>query len=483
MKVVQIDIENILGLEKLTVKPGALTIVTGSNGVGKTSFLEAIRAVAAEGHDASLLRTGAQSGFVRLTLDDGSVMQKTVTPKGSSFEGRHPKLGKVSRARAWVDSLIDQLGTDPLALIYCPAKKRAELLAETLAVEVGDKELAAAAGRSVASFRLASAITGLDRIDFARKALYDERTGLNRVAKDKRATASQLRATLPTPTEAPEDAKSLRWDADRVTKARDEKLAAISAEAVRFDTLAHDTYREAVGAEKERLGARLIRIAEDAAEKIRLFTEKVNAERGAAEQTARTAFDEFDAYKRDVLTTALRVTEESAAKQAAELRANLDPRIVELTAQVAVADERERENARAEKTREILAGAEQDAEKAEVEAKSISEAIGRLDELRASKLATLPIPGLELRDGDVFVDGLPFDRINTARQVGIALQVATLRVKDVPLLVSDHGEALDDANWVALTAKAAELGMNVILARRTDGPLNVETLPAERSAA
>lgn len=145
MNPVVVEIENILGIERLTVAPGALCVVSGGNGVGKTSLLEAVRAVMSEGHDASLLRAGTEAGAVRLTLADGSTMTKTITAKGSSFEGRHPKLGRISRARAWVDSVVDELGRDPLALVYCPPTKRAELLADLLVVNVSRADLEAAA--------------------------------------------------------------------------------------------------------------------------------------------------------------------------------------------------------------------------------------------------------------------------------------------------------------------------------------------------
>ena len=41
----QIEVVNIMGIEQLKFVPGNVTIVSGRNGAGKTSVLEAIRSV------------------------------------------------------------------------------------------------------------------------------------------------------------------------------------------------------------------------------------------------------------------------------------------------------------------------------------------------------------------------------------------------------------------------------------------------------
>lgn len=452
MKVTKIEVENLMGLERLVVEPGAFTIIEGANAVGKTSFLEAVRAIATEGHDPSLLRKGAERGFVRLTLDDGSVMQKTVTEKASSFEGRHPKLGKVSKARAWVNELVDELGIDPLALITCPPVKRAEYLEGLMSFEVSRKDIEAAAGRTMTGLPLASKASGLDLVDAGRKALYDERTGLNRVAKEKRATAKQLGETLPPAGEEAPDLALLR-----ARKGMGEAALAASEKALR------ETMQAALESIRANAQAEIDGVRADVTERIR-----------ALERERETALAEIKGQA-ERFAEAARV---AFADEMKTVTAKIAPELEGLTAQIATAEALEREHVRAEKTREILAQAEKDATAAEAEAKVLTAGIEGLDALRDKLLASCPVAGLEVREGMVYVDGLPFERVNSARQIEVCLEVARLRVKDVPLLVSDHGEALDAANWAALETKAAALGMNLIVARRTEGPLAVRTSSA-----
>src|SRR5438270_7793157 len=75
MKLEKVQIESIGGIEYLEFPTSAALIeVTGDNGVGKSSVLNAIRCVVEGGHDPALLRLGAKKGVVRLLLDDGTTI-------------------------------------------------------------------------------------------------------------------------------------------------------------------------------------------------------------------------------------------------------------------------------------------------------------------------------------------------------------------------------------------------------------------------
>lgn len=493
MKVTRIEIRNLLGIESLDVEPGALTVITGGNGVGKTSFLTAVRAIATEGHDPSLLRTGAEKGSVRIILEDGSILEKTVTPKNSSFSGIHPKVGKVSRARAWVDSLVDELGVDPLAIINCPASKRAEYLADLLSFEVTDEQLQSAVRGPIRNLAATKRLPGLDRIKAVREALYDERTGHNKTRKDKLATVEQLRGTIPPARLVAVDPSALRARKEAAERERDAAVRdaeaeaqAVTAQAERdFQALKNQLATAKTNAVKSlhtNEAADLLAIQQDADAKIQAIRVEAEARsaavRSARSEGERTILANLSAQHETGQAFAAERTRAAGEKARAAIRAANDaaaPVLEALAAELAAAEAAEREEIRSARTREIIAQAETDAETAGAEAETLTAGIRGLDALRAALLAQVPVPGLELRDGQVYVDGHPFDRVNTARQMEIALEVALLRAKDVPLLVADHGEALDTPAWAALETKAAGLGMTLIVARRTDGPLTVTT--------
>lgn len=457
MKVTSISIENVMGVERLAFAPGVLTLVEGRNGAGKTSILEAVRSALRGGHDPSLLRAGAERGSVRLVLEDGTEITKTIGKDASPLKVSLPGAGRVSKGQALVDSLVDSLGVDPMALLNCPPAKRAEYLADIMALDVPEVALREAAGRPVAVGKLPAGASGLDRLEAVRKALYDERTGINRTAKDKRATAAQLRETLPPEGAGVPDVAGLREQWTAVS----DGLAAVGKATVAKT-------REAEEAIRENAQGEIDAVREDAAERIRA----IEREREAAVARIKERASNQAAEARSVASDEIRAAEEKAR-----------PELDRLTAEIATAEAAEKEHARAEKTREILAAAERDADKAEVDSRALTEALERIDALKASLLEKLPIKGLEIRDGAVFVDGLPFERVNSARQIEIAFQVAKLRAGKVGLIVADGLERFDEETYRTFEAAAASAGLQFVVGRVGSGELSVRTMPEEEGRA
>ena len=86
MQISHLTIRNILGIDELELSPQGFTQISGPNGTGKTSVLEAIKSALSAGHDATLLRHGAEKGEIVLVLDDGLEVTKTVKPSASTTD-------------------------------------------------------------------------------------------------------------------------------------------------------------------------------------------------------------------------------------------------------------------------------------------------------------------------------------------------------------------------------------------------------------
>lgn len=474
MKVTKIEIENVMGIERLAFEPGVLTLVEGRNGSGKTSTLEAVRSALRGGHDPSLLRAGAEKGSVRLVLEDGTEILKAIGKDASPLKVSLPGAGRVSKGQALVDSLVDSLGVDPMALINCPAQKRAEYLADIMALDVPEPAIREAAGRPVAVGKLPAGASGLDRLEAVRKALYDERTGVNRTAKDKRATAAQLRETLP-PDGATAAADLVELRANRAElaeqlSAAEKDAAAKRKTAEKTATSARETAVEAIKANAQ---AELDTIREDAAERIRTIERERDSALERVKERAREQAEERTAEER----TACVAAEREEREVLESVRAMLGGALAEQDTIIALAEAAEKEHTRAEKTREILAAAERDADKAEADSKSLTEALERIDALKASLLEKLPIKGLEIREGGVLVDGLPFERINRARQLEVAFQVAKLRAGKLGLIVCDGLESIDPEAFPEFERAATVAGLQFVVGRVGSGGLAVRTLP------
>lgn len=450
MKVAKISIRNILGIEELEINPGFITEVSGANGSGKTSCLEAIRCVLSGGHDGTLLRKGAKAGEAVLILEDGTEIRKRVTDDRSEVSVTHPQFGKISKPAAYIKKLADALSLNPVRFLTAPRKERTDLLLQAIPMKVTAADLL---------FVPMAALNGVDLdghalevLGAAGKAVYDLRTGVNRSATDKKATIRQMSETLPP--EAPEGdwndvltATSEEWKA--LHKATSSRLAEIER--------ARNEHRDA--ADGEAL-TKVAKVKED----LQAAIDKLRAEATAEIEQLRHGADEACA----------RADAEAKAKREAE-EAIFRPKEAELKERIGHAKAMLEQQAQTAKAREFIVQLADEAVRLEAESARLSEALWRLDSLKGKLLAELPIKGLSVQDGDILIDGVPFDRANTARKVTVAIQVARLRAGELGLVAVDGLECLDNATFEAFQREAQASGLQFVISRVSDGPLTVET--------
>src|SRR3990167_285154 len=200
LRVVRATIKNILGIDELDFEPGNVTILSGSNGSGKTSALEAIRNIVHGGHDATLLKNGEDKGETVLVFNDGTKLTKTIKQDRSTVLAQTPDGGKINSPQTFVDELVDTFSWNPIAFLTAPKKKRVQTLLEMTPFEVHESDLVDIAKHCTAKYAYNPA-EPLAYLDTIRKDIFDKRTGVNRTLKDKTATAKEIRHGLPPPTE------------------------------------------------------------------------------------------------------------------------------------------------------------------------------------------------------------------------------------------------------------------------------------------
>jgi recombinational DNA repair ATPase RecF len=432
VKVSLVKITNVLGLEELEFQPGAITVVSGKNGAGKTSVLEALKAVCGGG-DATLLRNGATTGEVVVVFDDETRAVATIRPdKKPTVTVDHPAFGKLGKS--FLADRIDGLAVNPIQFLTAPASKRAEWLLEVLPVEVTDEALQKLGVTDLPP----QSRNGLDRLALARKSAYDERTGLNRVAKEKKATATQLRESLFVADPTGENPAKLREELDSLLAWRNEKYTKSKRAAADQLSRARD----------------VVQVEVDAI--------KVEASRKVEELNANAA------KRAEQVQGKLQVDLEG-------MEAEYTPRFAALAAKLATADEQAKQQAQNERQKAICTQMAAEADAAEAESAIFSTRIEALDALKEQALSKLPIKGVEVREGDIFLDGIPFDRVNRAKQVQFVLNVAKLRAGEIPLVLVDGLECLDDETFAAFEKAAAKSGLQAICSRVTQGNLSVRT--------
>lgn len=437
MKVHSISIRNILGIEALEFTPGSITRITGGNDAGKTSVLEAIKAVAKGGKDATLLRTGQTKGEVVIELEGGMQISRRITPNGSYLDVTKDGA-KVAKPAEVLQRLWDSLSANPIQFMKAGKKDRIDWLLE----QVDAAPVIAKLEQIAPNVRTPPASNALAAMDHAHKMLYDLRTAHNRDAKKADDTAEVLAQDLP-----PESGD----------------VAADLSEA----KAEHHGYSAGMQAELDRARAetadRLHELAEVEEEEIEALRRKIEEVRANAAKMAAIERGKQEA-------------------EMAKIRAETEPKIEAAAAEVSRLTEAQRVADEAAGRRKLLADTKAESANARKQSEKLTIQLKAVEKLKAEVLQALPIPGVEIIDGDIHKDGVPFDRLNTATQWAIAIGIAKSRAGDIPLICADGLEALDDENFAAFSGMAAESGLHFIVTDRGNGPLAVDT-EGKREAA
>lgn len=439
MKIQHLRIENILGINHLELTPGnTLTEISGGNGKGKTSILEAIKAGTQGGHDATLLRKGAEKGEIVLVLDDGAELHKRITADKSTLD--LIKDGKkVPRSSDTIKGLTDMLSVNPVDFLTAPKKDRVKVLLEAMPINADPGKLAEITGIPVDA---QPDVDGLALIDLLHKQVYENRTLTNRAVKEKDSTINQLRNAMP---EAP---GGIEGD-------EDELRAQIQA--------VNDTKQN----EHNRIDTKLIGLKRESDAKIQALRDEYRAKIDALNAELSQAVEAERAALADSEARAARVRQKATDTCAATLQP--------LQAAVAAIAANRDAAAKRKVTIETLAKMETELTELQADVESMTAALAAIEKYKGELLDSLPIPGLEVRDGEVFRHGIPLDRLNTAQQVEIAIEVARLRAGDLAVCCVDRFECLSPETLAEFRERAAQSGLQLFVTRVDSGNMQIQT--------
>lgn len=194
MKIIRLQAENIKKLVAIDIQPeGHVVKITGKNEQGKTTVLDSIfwalggtKAIQEEP-----IRQGETKASIRLELDD-LVITRTFTPGNSYLKVENKNGASFKSPQAMLDKLVGRLSFDPLAFAQADVKTQRNLLLQVTGFAVDADRLQAIAGTVMPGE------TALDILNATYKAVFDERTLINRQldqAKKSSASASPVSPT------------------------------------------------------------------------------------------------------------------------------------------------------------------------------------------------------------------------------------------------------------------------------------------------
>lgn len=463
MQLHTVELTNIRAVDYLKFQAGALTIIRAHNGRGKTSVMDGIKAVFEGGHDPSLLRQGTKKGTVLLTMDDGTTVEKVITPKSATLTVKTAEGQVVPAPATFVSQLAKGFAFDPLAFINAPKADRAKYIAAAMPISIGLPEILASVELKPMVDKVQSELSdiGKDRLDLPhlltfRKGVYDDRTAVTKQRKTQEGGIDALRKTLPGNWKPEGDPDQIIRDAEAIVAQAKEALTAISegrdAKVIDLDK-ANDADLAAVG-------------TWEAAE-----IDKIRQEATARRSSIALAFKEIRFAVYHSKDAELEAAQESVTAATSNLNAARETaKGWAVQAQTAATLQQYQKDLRDTSAREDI----------------LTACLEAIDAAKEKAMAQTPIPEITTIDGEVYYrqpgldEPVPFDSVNTQQQWMLALKIASLGAGALGLMCVDGSESIVGENFAKFRAACVDSGFQVIATRADEAynEIDVETVEA-----
>ncbi len=476
MKTTKIKIKNLFGIREIQLD-GADVELTGKKGTGKTSVIDAIRYALTNASDRDyVVRNGETEGEILIETDTGLVINRKKRTNMTDYRSVKEFGREIEKPQAVLNDIFMPLQLDPIAFTRMSRQDQNRTILDLIEFPWDMNWIAEQFGEIPPGVNYEQNILQiLNDIQAENGAYFQRRQEVNREARNKLSMVNDIARGIP------QDYDADRWEKYDLGAAY-RKLESITLKNNQIQRA--KAFRESYANKKRALEADK-QIAVAAAERA-IAAERTNLtatiERLRAEITAAEA--KITALG-DTLKDKLAIAESQYNEQVARLDADMtvaaaysdkEPEdVTELSAEVSTAEAMKKhlnEYAR-------MRAYQVEVERLRAESEEYTKKIERARELPGVILqtATLPIDGMEVKDGIPLIHGLPVSNLSDGEKLDLCVDVTLSGKGNLKMILINGAECLDDVSRAALYAKCKEKGLQIIAARTTnDDELEVTEL-------
>jgi len=199
MKISKIKLKNIIGIEELEADIKGNLLLEGTNGVGKTSIIDAIRvAVSNSANREVIVRQGHKEGEIYLELDDGLKIERKKRESSSDYKKITKNEQEVAKPETFLKSLFSELQLNPAEFINYTDKEKNRILLNMIEFDWNLKWIEKQFGEIPKDVDYDQHILQvLHDIQSDKGYYYNERQDINRAIREKRAVIRDIMEEIP----------------------------------------------------------------------------------------------------------------------------------------------------------------------------------------------------------------------------------------------------------------------------------------------
>ena len=451
MKITKIKINNCYGIEAKEITPSDVNIITGKNGQGKTSILDAIATTFTNKKvRTDLIKKGSNEAVLYIKTDSDMSIARTKKIEGSDKVSVVVQGHGISSPENYLKELYSDTQINPLAFLEMKPREQQKILLNLTKIDYTLEDVKNTFGEVPPDWSEDKhVLENLDYIQGNKSTYWERRAEANRNELFQRQSIEKQQAEIPVGYDAEKWAKFSLAD-------EYEKLEKVNVD----------------NAKVERAQA----FVDEYDEKIKNIDNIEKAETSEAEKEFAIAKQKYES----TIKEAKAKTAEAKKTQAELLKA----------AQARLAETKHVDPApissnlkKAEEMKGYLE-LEKSIQNMEAEAASWKEDADKYDDLinRARlvpaellKKAQMPIDGMSIEDGELLINGLHLDSLSDGEKLKLALEVAKTQASELNVVLADGFEKLDPDNQKAFIKAAKESGLQYFITSVTDGELTVRS--------
>ena len=467
MKITKIKVKNILGITEQEFDGRSMEL-TGVNGIGKTSVIDAIRLALTNTVDRdTIIRKGETEGEVLVETNSGLSINRKIRTGQSDYKSIKEGNKVLSSPEKYLSDLFTPLQLDPIDFINMTAKEQNRTILSLIEYSWDIKWIEEKFGEIPKGVNYDQHILSvLTEIQSDGGYYYTTRQDLNRDIRNKSDAVSQIAKTIPEHynsdmwrsfpfSEKYAELSKIKENNNMVERAKafasayNAKLTAAKSsrdEAARLEQDLVSDERNELQRKIERLKAE-IKTAEDKtlgldeklADKIKLVdaeysvaVEKINKENVVAEKYAGLEIQPTEELE-----------EEVSNAQAMALHINEYDRMVGLNKEIEQWSERSQELTDKIELARTLPG-------------------------EILKTAKLPLEGLTVENGIPLINGLPLSNLSDGQKLMLCVDITLSKTGGLQIILIDGVERLSTKNRELIYEKCKNNGLQFIATRTTD---------------
>lgn len=467
MKTTKIKIKNLFGISETSLD-GQSAELTGKNGTGKTSVIDAIKyALTNDSERDYIIKKGETEGEIIIETDTGLYINRKKRTGKADYKSIKDGGREVSSPEAMLKNLFTPLQLDPVKFIQLGKKEQNRLILDLVEFDWDLNWIKKEFGEIPPDVDYEQNILEvLNDIQSENGYYYQSRQGINRDLRNKRAFIEEIAESIPDNYDAD---KWEHYDLGKMYR-RIEQAKVVNGriEQAKIFKDSYDNKIRGYEAEKEiAISSEREKISKER-EELNLNIERLKAEIKAAENKLTTLGSKLD----DKVALAESQYKGKIAKLDSDIKAAdeyIDKEPIDTSA-----DEDEVRTAEAMKKHlneyKRMVSLEAECEELKAESDEFTRKIELARTLPGEILekATLPVEGLTVVDGTPQINGLPISNLSEGEKLELCVDVALSKPNNLQIILIDGAEKLSDENREKLYKKCKDSGLQFVATRTTN---------------